>query len=336
MTNSFEFTMPFRFLELPRELRDEIYRRLLMLPLLHGGLSQDTWDLRLRRECEYGTESEDDDDEESVSQLPQEVSDEEETEDEDQDEDGDNEEDSRVEQEAPEEINDCFRHNPIPVAILRTCRQLHDEASLILYQETAFSYGCPQEPPWIPPCSTDDHLPCSLMPLKIFACISKLQLNLCTGFEVSIFRSNGHQFVPYPKISPAEITCLVQFVARHVTSLEYLSIRFHVDNDTPARPSNLRCVLREIEDGLPEPICSLTKLKQFGIEHTESPSRNEKNITVQALERLTTVIAKRGGWRCEEVARQSNESMDKDPYVPYVPYLYRVDGFYHGGWLLRR
>lgn len=163
------------------------------------------------------------------------------------------------------------KQDPLPVAILRTCHQLYDEASKILYEETPFYFRTPQDPLWMPPRRDQLEIPFSNMLWKTIGRITYLKLDMLAAPKCPL-RSNRDNSDPWSwKLTTTELAIFMNFLARYALVLKHLVIVLEIEWHIIDNSSLLAAALRMIEDEFPEPINSMRTLRKLEIEMPDDP-----------------------------------------------------------------
>ena len=170
------------------------------------------------------------------------------------------------------------KQGPVHVAILRSCHQVYDEASKILYEKTPFYFKIPQDSLLMLPSPKVPQMPNSHMIWKTLGRISYLKLDMLAApiGPRAENRDSGHP--ESSKLRPDELVLFMHFLAGNALGLKHLvmilEMEWHIIHNT----SRLAAAMQAIEHLFPKLINKMKALKKFEIEMPDD-SENTMSAT---------------------------------------------------------
>ena len=218
-------------------------------------------------------------------------------------------------------------------AILRTSRQIYQEASAILYDETVFFYNNPFVGLWYngnnrhekyhlcvlqtcSECPTVDKLPTTLMMSDTMARMRRVEL-----YEYE-YRPPSRLYCP---TYIAEMHLIIKLFAKYATGLT--TLRLNLTELQRWKGTTMR--LDKVESGIPEALSTMTTLKTIDFQ-INAPTERGK-VFVQMVERCAINTALLEGWTLRDLS-----TIEKRESRYYQLFDTNSCIVHHGRWLLTR
>ena len=287
--------MASQILTIPREMRDKIYHHLLIENQLHRSLNIDaTCPIPYEPETENESQAADTSGKAPVM----------------------SEKNRKTERK---------KQGPVPVAILRSCHQVYDEASKILYEKTPFYFKIPQDSLLILPSPEVPQMPNSHMLWKTLGRISYLKLDMLAAPIGPQAGNRDSGYPEYSKLHPDELVLFMHFLAANALGLKHLVMILEMEWHIINKSSRLAATMGAIEHLFPKLINKMKALKRFEIEMPNDP---EKTLSATGT-RWVKNLAAQGGWTYEWIEGDHKEAERPDPML--------LGKHYHdGGWIMMR